>query len=101
MVSSRFGSLNTSGITMRLPPGSRACGDNAFDPILGVNRNSNHLNGKGVCGSLNGGHEVLDQRGCCWIEQQRRAEVRGAISFNSCTHFPPSTASPLAWKPVM
>src|SRR6516165_6496191 len=27
--------------------------------------------------------------------------VRGAISFNSSTHLPPSAGSPLAWKPVM
>src|SRR6516165_11544481 len=27
--------------------------------------------------------------------------VRGAISFNSSTHLPPSAGSPLAWKPVV
>src|SRR5262249_16368094 len=50
---------------------ARMCGDNAFDLILAVNWSRTHLDGKGGCGSLNRGHEGLEQHGCCWIEQQR------------------------------
>src|SRR6266403_4958714 len=56
---------------------ARLCGDNAFDLILGVNRSGTYLDGKGGCGSLNGGHEGLERHGCCWIDQQRH--THGAL----------------------